>query len=67
VSFNGRFSCIIQDIKHCFTVDVFNTALLSRMNSAELIYLDFDLFIVTGSSELEKPLLIALSGEKEVV
>jgi hypothetical protein len=37
------------------------------MNSAELIYLDFDLFIVTGSSELEKPLLIALSGEKEVV
>lgn len=67
MSFNGRFSCIIQDIKHCFTVDVFNTALLSRMNSAELIYLDFDLFIVTGSSELEKPLLIALSGEKEVV
>jgi len=67
VSFNGRFSCIIQDSKHCFTVDVFNTALLSRMNSAELIYLDFDLFIVTGSSELEKPLLIALSGEKEVV
>lgn len=67
MSFNGRFSCIIQDIKHCFTVDVFNTALLSRMNSAELIYLDFDLFIVTGSSELEKPLLIAVSGEKEVV
>jgi len=24
VSFNGRFSCIIQDVKHCFNVDVFN-------------------------------------------
>lgn len=43
------------------------TALLTRMNSVKLIYLDFDQFIVTGSSELEKPLLIALSGEKEVV
>lgn len=67
MSFNGRFSCIIQDVKHCFNVDVFNTALLTRMNSVTLIYLDFDQFIVTGSSELEKPLLIALSGEKEVV
>ncbi|KAL9339530.1 hypothetical protein Peur_068545 [Populus x canadensis] len=41
--------------------------LSSRINSVKLIYLDFDQFIVTGSSELEKPLLIALSGEKEVV